>query len=114
MVDERTVKKIEHLAAKGKFEKVLSYATSKHAPIRAAVAKAIAQTRVDESYNMLITMLRDSDISVRRQAIISLGELGRASAVSHVSHFAENTDDAELKALCSEAIAKIHANKNTF
>ena len=111
MFSKMTVKKIDRLAGKGKCEKILSFATSGNISVRVAVAKAIAQNKVDESYNMLITMLRDSDREVRKQAVISLGDWGRSSAVSHISHFAENTDDAELKQLCKEALDKIHAQR---
>ncbi len=104
---EKKIEKIMKLGEKQKAGKVIKFASEKDSAIRAGAAKALALIKNDESYNALVTLTHDNDMAVRKQAVISLGELGRASAVSHIMYVRDSTDDPELKAACRDAHQKL-------
>ena len=107
MSNEKKTEKIMELAGKQKIDKVLKYASDKDAGLRAAVAKALSLIKTDESYNALVTLTHDHDLAVRKEAVTSLGELGMASAVTHIMYAMDSTDDPDFRAACLAAHEKL-------
>ena len=104
-------KKIESIIECGRDKrtnKVLKAAVSKDPEIRIAAAKACKYLRNGEAYQALTNLIRDPDISVRVEAITSLGKFGRPEAISHLMHMKENADDETIKNACTEAIDELH------
>ena len=104
---EKKIEKINALAEKKKVDPILKFATGKDAVLRAAAAKALGTISVDESYNQLVIMTRDPEVSVRKAAVLALGEIGRKAGADHVRHVMANETDAELIKICQTAISKI-------
>ena len=107
MSNEKKTEKIMELAKKQKIDKVLKYASDKDAGLRAAAAKALSLIKTDESYNALVTLTHDRDLAVRKEAVTSLGELGMASAVTHIMYAMDSTDDPDFRAACLAAHEKL-------
>ena len=110
MFGENNLEKIEKLGQKGNSKKILPYASSKKADERAAAAAALGNTSTDEAFNALINMLHDSDTTVRINATGALKKMGRAAAVEHLRHTANNATDEALKAACTDAAASLSQN----
>lgn len=108
MSTEKKIAKLEKYSKKQKIGKLSKYADSKHPEIRLAVAKELAGIKTDESYNTLIIMLKDNDSLVRKQAVLSLGELGRNSAFTHINYILDTTTDPDLQKACRNSLSKIH------
>ena len=107
MGNERHIEKIKALAEKKKIDKVLKYATHKDAELRVAAANALGTLPADESYNQLVLMTRDEELSVRKAAVVALGVMGRKAGADHVRHVMTHDTDAELIELCKTAVAQI-------
>ena len=107
MGNEKKILKINALAEKKKTDKVLAFAKSKDPELRAAAAKALSGITADESYNELILLIRDPVLSVRKAAVMALGDMGKKSGADHVRHVMNHETDAEIIRLCQTAISKI-------
>jgi len=107
MGNEKKILKINQLAEKKKTDKVLAFARAKDPELRAAAAKALSGISVDESYNELVLLIRDTELTVRKAAVVALGAMGRKSGADHVRHVMNHETDAEIIKLCQTAIAKI-------
>ncbi len=104
---DKKVEKILDLGAKKKTAKILKYVEAKEPELRAAAAKALADIRVDESYNALTDLIRDPELSVRREAVIALGIFGRKAGAEHVRSVMARPENAEFIAECQTAISQI-------
>lgn len=104
---EKKAEKIIELGAKKKTAKVLKFVTAKEPELRAAAAKALADIRVDESYNALTDLIRDPELAVRREAVIALGIFGRKAGAEHVRSVMSRPENADLIAACQTAITQI-------
>ncbi len=107
MSTEKKIEKIMELAEKQKIDKIVKFVSEKDAQLRAAVARALALIKNDESYNALVTLTHDHDMAVRKEAVTSLGELGMASAITHIMYAMDSTDDPDFKAACLAAHEKL-------
>ncbi|MGI6336049.1 MAG: HEAT repeat domain-containing protein [Clostridiales bacterium] len=107
MGNERKIEKINRLAEKKKTDKVIKYASSKDPELRAAAASALSGICVDESYNELVLLIRDPELSVRKAAVVALGDMGRKAGADHVRHVMTHETDPEIIKLCQTAITKI-------
>lgn len=105
---DKNLSKIQQLGEKGKIKKLLSYAGSKDADERAAAATALGKNQNDDSYNALVSMLRDPDPSVQIASVRALGELGRPTGQEHIRHVLANTQDPALIAACTESMGRLH------
>lgn len=101
------VEKIAEYGLKGKTGKVLAFCNDRDPAIRAAAAKALAGCKGDDSYNMLVGMIRDESLEVRKQAVSSLGDLGYPRASEHIRHEMNKEDDKEFHEACAQALAKL-------
>jgi len=104
---EKKIEKIAVFGEKKKLNKILKYVEAKEPELRAAAAKALANIKVDESYNALTDLIRDQDVAVRRQAVISLGIFGRKAGAEHVRGVMSRPENAEFIADCQSAITAI-------
>ena len=110
MSNEKKIEKITQYAQKGKIDKLQKFASSKDPELRAAAAKGMGTSNQDESYNTLVIMTRDADVTVRRAAVTALGEMGRKSGADHVRHAMTHDTDPEMIQACQQALAKILAS----
>ena len=110
---ERKLAKIQALGEKKNWEKIVKkFADAKNPDLRVAAAKALSGIQVDEAYNKLVLLIRDSDINVKKAAITALGDMGRKAGADHCRHVMNHTDDADLISICQTAIAKIVNSDN--
>ena len=68
--------KIEHLIQKGHWDKLENKYLKGDTETKLALAKACAGSEADESCNILVTLLRDSEEAVQLEAVHSLGKIG--------------------------------------
>ena len=102
-----SVEKIKKLGEKKNVKKLVSYASSKKTEERAAAAEALGNASDDAACNALIALLRDVDTSVGVKAAQSLKKTNNKRAVEHLRHVALNTNDAALKAACTDAVVSL-------
>ena len=107
---EKKVSKILALGEKGKWKKLTKMSKSKLPEIRSACAEALGNIRCDESFNAVVDLVRDPDVSVRRAAVIALGNIGRKAGGEHVRNIMPLPGNESIEAECREAIAKIIAS----
>lgn len=107
-MSEARLEKITQLGAKKKTKKLLGYVGSKDAQERAAAAVAMGQIDEDDTFNALVSMLRDPDTNVRIAAINGLKAMNRKPAAEHIRHTMAASDDAALKKAGTEALASLH------
>lgn len=105
---EKKLEKIVEWGREKRTNKIVKLAGNKDAEVRVAVAKACKHLRNGEGYLVLTNLVRDSEMAVKKEAIISLGKFGRPEAISHILHIKENETDEEMKAICQEAIDELH------
>jgi len=109
---ERHIEKIKVLGEKQKLDKLIKYATHKEPELRAAAANALSTIQMDESYNQLVLMTRDPELSVRKAAVVALGIMGRKAGADHVRHVMTLDTDPELIKLCQTAVSQIVNSSN--
>jgi len=107
---EKKAEKIIAKGAKGKGRAILKFAQSHETELRIAAATGLAENRFDESYNALVDLVRDPELSVRRAAVIALGINGRKAGAEHVRNIMAQPENASIVEECKEAIAKILAS----
>ncbi|MCI5801165.1 MAG: HEAT repeat domain-containing protein [Oscillospiraceae bacterium] len=106
------LEKIQKYAEKKDLKKLLAHAEDKDPEVRAAVAKGLGEIRSDDSCNELITLLRDHDIAVQKEAVRAVGKIDMKAATEHVHHVMDHTSDEELIRLCHEALAVLSHAKD--
>lgn len=111
MANDRKIDKIEKLGKKGKAKKLLPYAESGEADLRAAAASALGEAGGEDAYHNLISMLRDDDDNVRICAVKSLKKLGKESAVEHIRHSCSRSENPIYQDVCRDALASLRTNQ---
>jgi len=104
---EKHIAKIEALGAKKKVAALAKYCKHDDAQLRAAAATALGGIYQDESYNELVLLIRDPELSVRKAAVVALGVMGRKSGADHVRHVMSHETDAEIIKACQVSISQI-------
>lgn len=100
----------DQLVAKNKWEKVQSKLEKANSQTRLEIAEACSRSSEDESMNILIRLMTDSDEAVQMQAVKSLGISGRPNAKTHLQWLSERlpaTGKETLKAAIKEAFVNI-------
>lgn len=110
MAIDKKLEKIQVLGEKGKFKKLVKWSTNKAPEVRAACAMALGNIKEDEAFNGIVDLIRDPELSVRRAAVIALGNLGRKAGGEHVRSIMPLPGNEPIEAECREAIAKIIAS----
>ncbi|MDD2955239.1 MAG: HEAT repeat domain-containing protein [Oscillospiraceae bacterium] len=98
------LEKIQKYGEKKEIKKLLEHCDDKDPEIRAAVAKALGEIHSDDSCNELITMLRDHDLAVQKEAVRAVGKVDMKAATEHVHHIMDHAADPELIQLCHETL----------
>jgi hypothetical protein len=75
----------EHMVEKNQWEKITGKINKANVQTRLDVAEACSLSSEDESMNILIRLLTDSDPAVQLQAVKSLGISGRSNAKTHLA-----------------------------
>ena len=107
MGNERHIAKIQALSEKKKTANIIKYAVHKDPELRCAAAAALGTIAQDESYNQLVLMTRDPELSVRKAAVAALGVMGRKAGADHVRHVMTHDTDPELIKICETAVSQI-------
>ena len=105
--NERHIAKIKALGEKKKVAALAKYCKNDDAELRAAAAIALGDIYQDESYNELILLIRDPELSVRKAAVVALGVMGRKSGADHVRHVMNHETDADIIKACQTSITQI-------
>ena len=105
---EKKIEKIESYGEKKNFKKIQGCLKDKEPQIRMSAVDALKNIDTDESYNQRVVMLRDSDISVKKAAIKSLGMLSRKTAIDHITYIMNLEKDEELQEVCRKSISSLH------
>ncbi|NLD88463.1 MAG: HEAT repeat domain-containing protein [Clostridiales bacterium] len=108
---ERKITKIAALGTKKKTAKILKFVVAKEPELRSAAAKALANIRQDEAFNALVDLVRDDDLSVRREAIVALGIMGRKAGAEHIRSAMSRPENVKLIAECQSSISEILASE---
>lgn len=105
---------IETMVQKGKWEKVAKKLEKANAPTRLAAAKACGSTSCDESFNILVALVKDEDEAVQVEAINSMGKTANDRGISTLSWLLEHTPDskASVKNAIHTALNAIKSRKN--
>jgi hypothetical protein len=99
----------DHLVAKNKWDKIQGKVDKANAQTKLEIAEACSRSGEDESMNILVRLMTDSDAAVQLQAVKSLGLSARSSAKTHLSWLSERLPEGkdELKQAIREAMANI-------
>ena len=104
----RSIEKIEKLAAKKKGAKIMRYLGYKGQDVRIAGMEALGKCGDNEkSFNTLLNMLEDSDPDVRIAAARGLGETQKDTAFTPISHAITNEKDGRVEQAMRDALKKI-------
>ncbi|NLM62552.1 MAG: HEAT repeat domain-containing protein [Clostridiales bacterium] len=101
------IEKIEKLAQKGKFEKLISIAEGKDIEMAKAAISALGTIRKDESFNFLVVALRNPNKEIRLAAIEAMGNIGMDRGRTHLRHLADTETDEDIVAAAREAANKL-------
>jgi HEAT repeat protein len=101
----------EHMVEKNQWDKINSKTVKANVQTKLEIAEACSKSSEDESMNILIRFLTDTDESVQLQAIKSLGISGRSSTKTHLFWLSEHlpADKEVLKKAIKESLASISA-----
>ena len=69
---------------------------------------ALGKIPGDDSYNVLIALLREKTPSLRAAAVTALAEMGDPKAKAHISHLGKMEKDAVVLEAIHKAVAKLH------
>lgn len=99
----------DSMVAKAQWDKVMGKLDRANTQTKLEIAEACSKSSDDESMNILVRLLQDTDESVQLQAVKSLGASGRNSAKTHLTWMAGRLPDSkvELKAAIKEASMEI-------
>lgn len=101
----------EPMVAKNQWDKIMAKLDRANVQTKLEIAEACGKSNEDESMNILIRFLTDSDESVQLQAIKSLGSSGRLSTKTHLFWLSEHLPGGKdhVKAAIKDALAAISA-----
>jgi HEAT repeat protein len=102
-----------HMVEKNQWDKITGKLNHANAQIKAEIAEACGQSSEDESMNILIRLLTDSDESVQMQAVKSLALSGRSNTKTHLHWLSEHLPEGreELQQAIREASAAISSRQ---
>ena len=102
-------KKIEKCIEKQKVGPVLQMVNGKDETLLLKAIAALGQIACEESYNALITLLRDQRPAVRACAVRALGDLRDAKAKVHVIHLEKTEKDAAVLSAIHDTVGKLRS-----
>jgi hypothetical protein len=100
----------EHMVEKNQWDKLNGKLTNASTQTKLDIASACSKSSEDESMNILVRLLQDSDEAVQLQAIKSLAISGRSSIKTHLHWLTEHlpaTGKDNVKQAIREALAAI-------
>lgn len=96
--------KMEALAEKGKTSKLVKIAsTSKKLDERLAAIDSMRTLKEEESIRCLMDILKEEDLVIRKAAATTLDRIATKMETDGLLHFAEASEDEELKNILREA-----------
>ena len=96
--------KIEKLAAKKKSDQLVKYLNDKDTAVRLAAIKGLGQAGGEAAFNSLVTLLRDSNASMRGAAASALEVLKDPKSSAFLSARLKDETDASAKAAMNRAL----------
>lgn len=106
--NERELKKISKLAAKGKAAKIVPYLESEDTEVVKFAITALAPLEDEDARNSILRMLDDPRAEVRSATAKAMGTIGVEYSKTHLQHrYGEETDE-QVKADILEAIQSIN------
>ena len=99
----------EHLVKKNQWDKINAKINKANLQTKLEIAEACGNSGEDESMNILIRFLSDSDPAVQLQAVKSLGSSARPMAKTHLTWLAGRVPESnvELRQAIRDAAAAI-------
>lgn len=99
--------KIKKWTQKGKVNKVIRATEDSKPNIRKAAISALGEIDHEDSFNTLVSTLRDPNPEIRGLAAESLGIQGNPLAVEHLRHISANDEDEKVREIALEAFKKV-------
>jgi hypothetical protein len=99
----------DHMVEKNQWQQITGKLSNANARTRLDIAAACGRSKEDDSMNILIRLLNDSDESVQLQAVKSLGTNGRSTAKTHLQWLKEHLPEGRynVKLAIKEAYVSI-------
>ena len=109
--DPRAAAKIANVAKAAEKKDVrtlLDYAVSKDKSIRLKAVEALGGVGGEGAFNLLVPMLRNTDVECRTAAAESLGRLGDARALAFIYDRLEREEVDSVREVLLDSMAKLH------
>ena len=100
-------KKIEHLVAKQKADKLSQLATGKNMQTALAAIEGLGKVGGEVAVNTLVSLLHSPDAQVRLATAKAMGEMKDPHTRMHISHQMNIEQDAGVKQAMQDALARI-------
>ncbi|MDD6213770.1 MAG: HEAT repeat domain-containing protein [Firmicutes bacterium] len=110
MLFRNDIKKIEKLAEKEKYQKIIPFLQSKDKNTRIAAIKSFKNVDIPDIYNNLISMLNCTDSEERLAVIEALSLTKESSAITHLSHILNEEKDKKVITAIRNAIVNIRTH----
>lgn len=105
------VDKILKFVEKGNVDKLADIADGKDLDMAKAAISGMAKIKRDESFNYMISNIRNSNKERRLAVIAALGDLGMPRAKTHLRHVIETDTDKDIVEAAKQADARISSGK---
>jgi hypothetical protein len=104
---------MEQMVKKNQWDKIAKKLHTADVQSKVALAAACGSSFNENSSNILIDLLKDSDENVLLQAVKSLGAVGHENAKTHLLMLSDHLPDGKdtLKDAIRESIAKLNISK---
>lgn len=102
-----TVEKIEKLAQKGHYDKIVEHLNDKNAAARLAAIDALGQCKDDVGFNALVPLVHSADRDVRIHTAQALSVQKQPRARAYLEHQLHSEQDPEVVKAIDEALSKI-------
>ena len=102
-----TVGKIEKLAQKGHYDKIVEHLNDKNAAVRLAAIDALGRCNGDDAFNALVPLVHNDNADVRTHAVLALGKMGLPKARTFLLHQLEAEKSPEVREAMDTALKEL-------
>ena len=102
------LKSIEHAIEKKDVRELLDYAVSTDKSIRLKAVDGLGKVGGEGAFNLLVPMLRNTDVECRSAAAKALGNLGDARALAFIYDRMEREEEESVKEILLNSMAQLH------
>ena len=99
------LEKVEKLVAKKNEKGLIKLTSDKDKSVCLAAIAGMGKVGKDDSFNLLISMLPDSDAEIREAASTALGVMGNGHANAHLRYHLSKEQDPKVQEAMKKAIS---------